>query len=224
MKVNVNFKCFLNSFLGRYCLLFLSVIVCYFYRLLSVMMKLVLNRFRTVRGAVVGRLSLEIVDRKGGVVDHEPICDTVEREGGCLEPGEYRVVVAKCRSFARKMMFLEPVTDEVDDSSCSSSSSSSSCSCSSSTLPLPEICERCRLERRHHRFGCLDELHALSCPMLQPGNGPFRLRKGGILIGEAHAPGFVLRSQELFLQLFDRVNKVLRRGGEVVVEVKEEMG
>lgn len=188
------------------------------------MMKLVLNRFRTVRGAVVGRLSLEIVDRKGGVVDHEHICDTVEREGGCLEPGEYRVVVAKCRSFARKMMFLEPVTDEVDDSSCSSSSSSSSCSCSSSTLPLPEICERCRLERKHHRFGCLDELHALPCPMLQPGNGPFRLRQGGILIGEAHAPGFVLRSQELFLQLFDRVNKVLRRGGEVVVEVKEEMG
>ena len=222
MKVNVNFKCFLNSFLGRYCLLFLSVIVCYFYRLLfvifyqllSVMMKLVLNRFRTVRGAVVGRLSLEIVDRKGGVVDHEHICDTVEREGGCLEPGEYRVVVAKCRSFARKMMFLEAVKKEVP----SSSDASSGVGCS--PLPLPEICERCRLERKHHRFGCLDELHALSCPMLQPGNGPFRLRKGGILIGEAHAPGFVLRSQELFLQLFDRVNKVLRRGGEVVIRIE----
>ena len=221
MKVNVNFKCFLNSFLGIFCLLFLSVIVCYFYRLLSVifyqllsvMMKLVLNRFRTVRGAVVGRLSQEIVDRKGGVVDHEHICDTVEREGGCLEPGEYRVVVAKCRSFARKMMFLEAVKKEAS----SSSDASSGVGCS--PLPLPEICERCRLERKHHRFGCLDELHALSCPMLQPGNGPFRLRKGGILIGEAHAPGFVLRSQELFLQLFDRVNKVLRRGGEVVVEV-----
>lgn len=228
MKVNVNFKCFLNSFLGRYCLLFLSVIVCYFYRLLSVifyqllsvMMKLVVNRFRTVRGAVVGRLSQEIVDRKGGIVDHEHICDTVEREGGCLEPGEYRVVVAKCRSFARKMMFLEAVKKEASSSSSSDASSGVGCS----PLPLPEICERCRLERKHHRFGCLDELHALSCPMLQPGNGPFRLRQGGILIGEAHAPGFVLRSQELFLQLFDRVNKVLRRGGEVVVEVKEEMG
>lgn len=218
MKVNVNFHCFLNSFLGRYCLLFLSVIICYFYRLLSVMMKLVLNRFRTVRGAVVGRLSLEIVDCKGGVVDHEHICDTVEREGGCLEPGEYRVVVAKCRSFARKMMFLEAVKKEAS----SSSDASSGVGCS--PLPLPEICERCRLERKHHRFGCLDELHALSCPMLQPGNGPFRLRQGGILIGEAHAPGFVLRSQELFLQLFDRVKKVIARKGEVVVEVKEEMG
>lgn len=218
MKVNVNFKCFLNSFFGRYCLLFLSVIVCYFYRLLSVMMKLVLNRFRTVRGAVVGRLSQEIADRKGGVVDHEHICDTVEREGGCLEPGEYRVVVAKCRSFARKMMFLEAVKKEAS----SSSDASSGVGCS--PLPLPEICERCRLERKHHEFGCLDELHALSCPMMQPGNGPFRLRKGGILIGEAHAPGFVLRSQELFLQLFDRVKKVIARKGEVVVEVKEEMG
>lgn len=178
------------------------------------MMKLVLSRFRTVRGAVVGRLSQEIVDRKGGVVDHEHICDTVEREGGCLEPGEYRVVVAKCRCFARKMMFLEAVKKEA------SSSSDASSEVGSSPLPLPEICERCRLERKHHEFGCMDELHALSCPMLQPGNGPFRLRKGGILIGEAHAPGFVLKSQELFLQLFDRVNKVLRRRGEVVIRIE----
>lgn len=178
------------------------------------MMKLVLNRFRTVRGAVVGRLSQEIVDRKGGVVDHEHICDTVEREGGCLEPGEYRVVVAKCRSFARKMMFLEAVKKEA------SSSSDASPEVGRSPLPLPEICERCRQERKHHEFGCMDELHALSCPMLQPGNGPFRLRKGGILIGEAHAPGFVLRSQELFLQLFDRVNKVLRRKGEVIIRIE----
>ena len=183
------------------------------------MMKLFLNRFRRDHGAVIGRLFQEISDRNGGLIDHERICDTIEREGGCLEPDEYRVVVAKCRSFARKMMFLEPVTDEEDDSSSSSSSSSSP-----SSLPLPEICERCRLERKHHRFGCMDELHALSCPMLQPGNGPFRLRQGSILIGEAHAPGFVLRSQELFLQLFDRVKKVIARKGEVVVEVKEEMG
>lgn len=204
--MNVNFHCFLNCFLID--------IVCYFYWLLSVMMKLVLNRFRTVRGAVVGRLSQEIVDCKGGIVDHEHICDTVEREGGCLEPGEYRVVVAKCRSFARKMMFLEAVKKEA------SSSSDASPEVGCSPLPSPEICERCRLERKHHEFGCMDELHALSCPMLQPGNGPFRLRKGGILIGEAHAPGFVLRSQELFLQLFDRVNKVLRRGGEVIIRIE----
>lgn len=173
------------------------------------MMKLVLNRFRTVRGAVVGRLSQEIADRKGGIVDHEHICDTVEREGGCLEPGEYRVVVAKCRSFARQMIFLEPIRDD---------------SPSSSSLPLPETCKLCRMERKSHEFGCLEELYALPCPMMQPGNGPFRLRQGGILVGEACPPGFVIHSQDTFLQLFDRVKKVIARKGEVVVEVKEEMG
>ena len=52
------------------------------------------------------------------------------------------------------------------------------------------------------------------------GNGPFRLRQGGILIGEAHAPGFVLKSQERFLQLFDRVKKAMVRGSEVVVVIE----
>ena len=173
------------------------------------MMKFFLNRFRRDRGAVVGRLSQEIVDRKGGVVDHEHICDIVEREGGCLEPGEYRVVVAKCRSFARQMIFLEPIRDD---------------SPSSSSLPLPETCKLCRMERKSHEFGCLEELYALPCPMMQPGNGPFRLRQGGILVGEACPPGFVIHSQDTFLQLFDRVKKVIARKGEVVVEVKEEMG
>ena len=46
------------------------------------------------------------------------------------------------------------------------------------------------------------------------------LRQGGILIGEAHAPGFVLRSQERFLQLFDRVKKAMVRGSEVVVVIE----
>ena len=177
------------------------------------MMKLFLNRFRRDHGAIVGRLSQEVVNRQGIVVGHQYICDTMEREGGCLEPGEYHIMVAKCKCFSRQMLFLEPMKKEAS----SSSDASSGLGCS--PLPLPEICERCRLERKHHRFGCMDELHALSCPMLQPGNGPFRLRQGGILIGEAHAPGFVLRSQELFLQLFDRVKKAMVRGSEVVVEV-----
>ena len=76
------------------------------------------------------------------------------------------------------------------------------------------------MERKSHEFGCLEELHALPCPMIQPGNGPFRLRQGGILIGEAHAPGFVLKSQERFLQLFDRVKKAMVRGSEVVVVIE----
>ena len=157
------------------------------------MMKLFLNRFRRDHGAIVGRLSQEVVNRQGIVVGHQYICDTMEREGGCLEPGEYHIMVAKCKCFARQMLFLEPIRDD---------------SSSSSSLPLPETCKLCRMERKSHEFGCLEGLYALPC-----------LRPGGILIGEAHAPGFVLRSQERFLQLFDRVKKAMVRGSEVVVEV-----
>ncbi len=138
MKVNVNFKCF-------------SIVV---FKLFRVMMKLFLNRFRRDHGAIVGRLSQEVVNRQGIVAGHQYICDTMEREGGCLEPGEYHIMVAKCKCFARQMLFLEPIRDD---------------SSSSSSLPLPETCKLCRMERKSHEFGCLEELYALPCPMMQPG-------------------------------------------------------
>ena len=167
-------------------------------------MKLILQRRMLMNGALTGTLSVEHRNEYGRLSGIEKICDTMERKNGQLPTGEYRVVIGKCSRFARQMIFLEPIRDD---------------SSSSSSLPLPETCKLCRKERKSHEFGCLEELYALPCPMIQPGNGPFRLRQGGILIGEAHAPGFVLKSQERFLQLFDRIKKVIARKGEVVVEV-----
>lgn len=167
-------------------------------------MKLILQRRILMNGALTGTLSVEHRNEYGRLSGIEKICDTMERKNGQLPTGEYRVVIGKCSRFARQMIFLEPIRDD---------------SSSSSSLPLPETCKLCRMERKSHEFGCLEELYALPCPMIQPGNGPFRLRQGGILVGEAHAPGFVLKSQERFLQLFDRVKKVIARKGEVVVEV-----
>lgn len=171
-------------------------------------MKLILQRRMLMNGALTGTLSVEHRNEYGRLSGIEKICDTMERKNGQLPTGEYRVVIGKCKCFARQMIFLEPITDEEEVSSLSSS------------LPLPETCKRCRMERKEHEFGCLEELHALPCPMMQPGNGPFRLRQGGILIGEAHEPGFVLKSQERFLQLFDRVKKAMGRGREVVVVIE----
>lgn len=200
-------------------------------------MKLILQRRILMNGALTGTLSVEHRNEYGRLSGIEKICDTTERKNGQLPTGEYRVVIGKCSRFARQMIFLEPIKEEDSSSfaseveSYSSSSeafvseasssevSSSETASSSSSLPLPETCKRCRMERKSHEFGCLEQLYALPCPMMQPGNGPFRLRQGGILVGEAHAPGFVLKSQERFLQLFDRIKKVIARKGEVVVEV-----
>lgn len=214
------------------------------------MMKLVLNRFRTVRGAVIGRLFQEISDHNGGLIDHERICDTIEREGGNLAPGEYRVEIAKCSFHQRKMLFLHRLQSEKSSScdeaplaracescSCQScaceSSACESCSCQSracqsnvceSFANQSRACQSCAEERKHHERGHLSVLHAVNCPMFQPGNGPFTLRQGGILVGEACPPGFVIHSQDTFLQLYDRIKKVISRKGEVVVEVVEKMG
>lgn len=199
------------------------------------MMKLVLNRFRTVRGAVIGRLFQEISDRNGGLIDHERICDTVEREGGNLAPGEYRVEIAKCSFHQRKMLFLHRLQSENSSScdeaqlarACESCANQScacdSCSCQSSACQS-RACQSCAEERKHHERGHLSALHAVKCPMFQPGNGPFTLRQGGILVGEACPPGFVIHSQDTYLQLYDRIKKVIARKGEVVVEVVEKMG
>ena len=200
-------------------------------------MKLILQRRILMNGALTGTLSVEHRNEYGRLSGIEKICDTMERKNGQLPTGEYRVVIGKCSRFARQMIFLEPIREdsssfasEVESYSSSSEAfvseasssevSSSETASSSSSLPLLETCKRCRMERKSHEFGCLEELYALPCPMMQPGNGPFRLRQGGILIGEAHAPGFVLKSQERFLQLFDRVSKMLRRGGEVVIKIE----
>ena len=200
-------------------------------------MKLILQRRILMNGALTGTLSVEHRNEYGRLSGIEKICDKMERKNGQLPTGEYRVVIGKCSRFARQMIFLEPIREEdssfasevesysssseafVSEASSSEVSSSETAS-SSSSLPLPETCKRCRMERKSHEFGCLEELYALPCPMIQPGNGPFRLRQGGILVGEAHAPGFVLKSQERFLQLFDRVSKMLRRGGEVVIKIE----
>ncbi len=80
------------------------------------MMKLFLNRLRRDHGAIVGRLSQEVVNRQGIIVGHQYICDTMEREGGCLESGEYHIMVAKCKCFARQMLFLEPIRDDSSSS------------------------------------------------------------------------------------------------------------
>lgn len=199
------------------------------------MMKLVLSRFRTVRGAVIGRLFQEISDRNGGLIDHERICDTIEREGGNLAPGEYRVEIAKCSFHQRKMLFLHRLQSEKssscdeaqvsgDNQSCASGSRVCQSRASESSACQSRACQSCAEERKHHERGHLSALHAVKCPMFQPGNGPFTLRQGGILVGEACPPGFVIHSQDTFLQLYDRIKKVIARKGEVVVEVKEEMG
>ena len=152
------------------------------------------NRLLRERGTIMGTLKV-VKEVAGEEIELVKVCGTVEREADCLPAGKYRVCIGKCIYHHRKMPFLVPV-----DSS---------------------QCELCCKARHSHEFGDISAFASLPCAMIQPGNGPFTMGRGSILVGEVHAPGYVLKSHPLFTTLYERIKKAVWRGNEVTLEIKE---
>ena len=53
------------------------------------------------------------------------------------------------------------------------------------------------------------------------GNGIYSCTDGRILLGTTIVPGCLKNSKKTFLRLYDRINQSLRRGHEVLLEIKE---
>ena len=157
-------------------------------------MEIYVNRLLRERGTIMGTLNV-VKEVAGEGIEQVKVCGTVEREADCLPAGKYRVCIGKCIYHHRKMPFLVPV-----DSS---------------------QCELCCKARHSHEFGDISAFASLPCAMIQPGNGPFTMGRGSILVGEVHAPGYVLKSHPLFTTLYERIKKAVWRGNEVTLEIKE---
>ncbi len=157
-------------------------------------MEIYVNRLLRERGTIMGTLKV-VKEVAGEGIEQVKVCGTVERAADCLPAGKYRVCIGKCIYHHRKMPFLVPM-----DSS---------------------QCELCCKARHSHEFGDISAFASLPCAMIQPGNGPFTMGRGSILVGEVHAPGYVLKSQSLFTTLYERIKKAVWRGNEVTLEIKE---
>ena len=157
-------------------------------------MEIYVNRLLRERGTIMGTLKV-VKEVAGEEIELVKVCGTVEREADCLPAGKYRVCIGKSIYHRRKMPFLVPM-----DSS---------------------QCELCCKARHSHEFGDISAFTSLPCAMIQPGNGPFTMGRGSILVGEVHAPGYVLKSQSLFTTLYERIKKAMWRGNEVTLEIKE---
>ena len=175
------------------------------------MLNLYVERMIRERGTIMGLLKAENVN-DSEFDEQVKVCGTVEREADCLPVGKYRVRIGKCIYHRRKMPFLVPMKEDV---SASIESSKGLCVLDSSQ------CELCCKARHSHEFGDISAFTSLPCAMIQPGNGPFTMSRGSILVGEVHAPGFVLKSQPLFTTLYERIKKAVWRGNEVTLEIKE---
>ena len=157
-------------------------------------MEIYVNRLLRERGTIMGTLKV-VKEVAGEGIELVKVCGTVEREADCLPAGKYRVRIGKCIYHHRKMPFLVPM-----DSS---------------------QCELCCKARHSHEFGDISAFASLPCAMIQPGNGPFTMGRGSILVGEVHAPGYVLKSHPLFTTLYERIKKAVWRGHDVTLEIKE---
>ena len=157
-------------------------------------MEIYVNRLLRERGTIMGTLKV-VEEVAGEEIELVKVCGSVEREADCLPAGKYRVCIGKCIYHHRKMPFLVPL-----DSS---------------------QCELCCKARHSHEFGDISAFASLPCAMIQPGNGPFTMGRGSILVGEVHAPGYVLKSHPLFTTLYERIKKAVWRGNEVTLEIKE---
>lgn len=157
-------------------------------------MEIYVNRLLRERGTIMGTLKV-VKEVAGEGIEQVKVCGTVERAADCLPAGKYRVCIGKCIYHHRKMPFLVPM-----DSS---------------------QCELCCKARHSHEFGDISAFASLPCAMIQPGNGPFTMGRGSILVGEVHAPGYVLKSLSLFTTLYERIKKAVWRGNEVTLEIKE---
>lgn len=157
-------------------------------------MEIYVNRLLRERGTIMGTLKV-VKEVAGEGIELVKVCGTVERAADCLPAGKYRVCIGKCIYHHRKMPFLVPM-----DSS---------------------QCELCCKARHSHEFGDISAFASLPCAMIQPGNGPFTMGRGSILVGEVHAPGYVLKSHPLFTTLYERIKKAVWRGNVVTLEIKE---
>lgn len=174
------------------------------------MLNLYVERMIRERGTIMGLLKAENVN-DSEFDEQVKVCGTVEREADCLPAGKYRVCIGKCIYHRRKMPFLVPM----EEVSSSIKSSKGLCVLDSSQ------CELCCKARHSHEFGDISAFTSLPCAMIQPGNGPFTMGRGSILVGEVHAPGYVLKSQPLFTTLYERIKKAVWRGHDVTLEIKE---
>ena len=154
------------------------------------MMKILLKRMSEKKNAIDGQLLI------GG----KWVCDTVEHSALCLPKGEYGLHLVRCRHEATRIVVVgaEPTAAQCDE------------------------CLRCWHEREKVREeGLLPSspchVKVPCCSHLVCDNGVALYAAPVIAVGKQLVPGVVVRTQEHYARLFDRLRKNAMRHKEAVL-------
>lgn len=77
----------------------------------------------------------------------------------------------------------------------------------------------CPLELAMDRKLCRRLPTTPSGATIRPGNGPFTLKNGSIIIGKEYIPGLVIKSSHTFDRLYERIEKNIKRRKGVVLTI-----
>ena len=171
-------------------------------------MNIELRRYRIKSDTIDGQI----------FIDGAKVCDCAENAHHCLPPGEYQIIVHKCRHHARKMpvICLEDNTREALVTGCTKGAaglqSEGNTCLDGSTLPPCDQCPKLPFVGNNTTM-------PLYCPQLCPGNGVYNRTDGAILVGKNLAPGCLSHPKSAFDNLYDRIRKNAERGNEITLTI-----
>ncbi len=183
-------------------------------------MKITIKRIRVRPETIDGHL----------YIDGIKICDTAENAKGALPEGEYRVTIAYCKQYKRKVLCLSPACPEfcrreelrleaaTREAIVTGDEVSGLRTESESCLEGSTRCEACP----QMKWVFYDTTLPIYCPQLKIGNGVYNRPDGSIIVGTHIVPGCLLHSKEAYDPLYQRIRKSIERGNQVVLTIKNE--
>ena len=121
------------------------------------------------------------------------VCDSAECASKAILPGDYHIVLCKCKQYGRKMPLIATEKSRFDD------------------------CDKCRKLSTVSNNTVLPRV----CPMLKPGNGVYGRTDGSIIVGKNCVPGCLIQPEAAFARLYDRIRKSVARHEVVSLTIKD---
>ena len=130
------------------------------------------------------------------------LCSTLENPKSCLPAGIYRIIIAKCKQYSRKMPIVVSNHSIHPDGKV--------------LLSLLHQCKACQ------KLNCVGYNTNLPCycPQIKPGNGVCKRTDGSIIVGKYNVTGCLIHPKDVFERLYQMLRKNYERGNEITLTIQ----
>ena len=130
-------------------------------------------------------------------IHNHPVCSCTENLNTPLQCGTYAIHIHKCKQYGRNMPLLIPLGNTTKGHQ----------------MPKCRHCPK-------RWFVGNNTLMPSYCPMLKSGNGVQNRNDGSIIVGSYLCSGAMIHTDEVFLELFQRIRKSTARGKKIIITIR----